>query len=84
MIYHTPDVKEQLSQLKIPVLVERSSYEEHPLGRMEWIRLYGVLFDEEEKAEQLFKKNMEALDGVLSEQRPERLRHFSTSHRMVQ
>ena len=31
MIYHTPDVKEQLSQLKIPVLVERSSYEEHPL-----------------------------------------------------
>lgn len=68
MIYHTPDVKEQLSQLKIPVLVERSSYEEHPLGRMEWIRLYGVLFDEEEKAEQLFKKNMEALDGVLSEQ----------------
>ena len=27
-----------------------------------------MLFDEEEKAEQLFKKNMEALDGVLSEQ----------------
>ena len=68
MIYHTPDVKEQLTQLKIPVLVERSSYEEHPLGRMEWIRLYGVLFDEEEKAEQLFRENMEALDGVLSEQ----------------
>ena len=43
MIYHVPDVKAQLEQLKIPVFVERSSYEEHPLGRMEWIRLYGVL-----------------------------------------
>ena len=47
MIYHVPDVKAQLEQLKIPVFVERSSYEEHPLGRMEWIRLYGVLFDAE-------------------------------------
>mgnify|MGYP002422208202 FL=1 len=44
MIYHVLDVKAQLEQLKIPVFVERSSYEEHPLGRMEWIRLYGVLF----------------------------------------
>lgn len=68
MIYHTPDVKEQLEQLKIPVFVERSSYEEHPLGRMEWIRLYGVLFDEEEKAEQIFRENMEALDEVLAEE----------------
>ena len=26
------------------VLVERSSYESHPLGRLEWIRLYGLHF----------------------------------------
>ena len=25
------------------MLVERSSYESHPLGRMEWVKLYGVL-----------------------------------------
>ena len=68
MIYHVPDVKAQLEQLKIPVFVERSSYETHPLGRMEWIRLYGVLFDEEEKAEQLFKEQAEQLDAVLAEQ----------------
>ena len=68
MIYHVPDVKAQLEQLKIPVFVERSSYEAHPLGRMEWIRLYGVLFDEEEKAEQLFKEQMEQLDAVLANQ----------------
>ena len=57
----------QLEQLKIPVFVERSSYETHPLGRMEWIRLYGVLFDEEEKAEQLLKEQAEQLDTVLIE-----------------
>ena len=34
MIYHVPDVKAQLEQLKIPVFVERSSYEAHPLE--EW------------------------------------------------
>ncbi len=68
MIYHVPDVKTQLEQLKIPVFVERSSYEAHPLGRMEWIRLYGVLFDEEEKAEQLFKEQEAQLDTILKAQ----------------
>ena len=38
MIYHTPEVKEQLEKLGIPVFVERSSYEPHALGRMEWIK----------------------------------------------
>ena len=37
MIYHTPEVKEQLERLGIPVMVERSSYESHPLARMEWV-----------------------------------------------
>ena len=35
MIYHNPEVKEKLEELGIPVLVERSSYESHPLGRLE-------------------------------------------------
>ena len=65
MIYHVPDVKAQLEQLKIPVFVERSSYEEHPLGRMEWIRLYGVLTGKEAEAEQVFRENMDALSDVL-------------------
>ena len=43
MIYHKPEVKEKLEELGIPVLVERSSYEPHPLGRLEWIRFYGLL-----------------------------------------
>ena len=34
MIYHTPEVMEKLEEFGIPTLVEYSSYEEHPLGRV--------------------------------------------------
>ncbi|MCQ2408432.1 MAG: ABC transporter substrate-binding protein [Oscillospiraceae bacterium] len=54
MISHSPAVKEQIEALGIPVLVERSSYEQHPLGRMEWIKLYGLLLGKEEEAEKCF------------------------------
>ncbi|MCD7865080.1 MAG: ABC transporter substrate-binding protein [Clostridiales bacterium] len=56
MIYHTPDVKEELENFDIPVLVDYSSYESDPLGRMEWIKLYGVLTGETELAEQVFER----------------------------
>ena len=55
----------RLNWIGIPVLVERSSYEGHPLGRMEWIRLYGVLTGKEAEAEQVFRENMDALSDVL-------------------
>ncbi len=58
MIYHCPKVKEQLENLGVPVLVERSSYEADPLGRMEWIKLYGVLTGKEQLAEELFEKEI--------------------------
>lgn len=58
MIYHTPEVKEKLETLNIPVMVERSSYESDPLGRVEWIRLYGLLSGKEAEAD-AFMKNAE-------------------------
>lgn len=64
MIYHTPEVKEQLESFGIPVLVERSSYESHPLGRMEWLKLYGVLLGKEHEAEQYFQQQLEQLQGI--------------------
>ncbi len=67
MIFHTPEVKERLEELGIPVFVERSSYESHPLGRMEWIKLYGVLLGKEEQSEAIFKKEMEKLKPVLGQ-----------------
>lgn len=66
MIYHSPEVKEQMETLGIPVLVERSSYESHPLGRMEWIRLYGALFNKEELAEEQFFKQEALLKEAMA------------------
>lgn len=65
MLFHNPETKEKLESLGIPVLVECSSYEEHPLGRMEWIKLYGLLFDREKEAEQFFSKEVEKLAPIL-------------------
>ena len=66
MIYHSPDIREQLEALGIPVLVERSSYERHPLGRMEWIKLYGLLVDREAEADAFFDAQTAALADVLA------------------
>ena len=64
MIYHTPRIKEQLEGLGIPVLVERSSYEEHPLGRMEWIKFYGALLDCEDLANAIFEEEAAAVEAL--------------------
>ena len=68
MIYHSPAVLEQLERLGIPVLVETSSYEPQPLGRMEWIKLYGALLDKEDEAAALFDAKMDSLSGVLEQE----------------
>lgn len=65
MILHKPEVREQLNKLGVPVFVERSSYETDPLGRMEWIKLYGVLFGCEELAEQIYNEKLASISSVL-------------------
>ena len=64
MISHSPEVKEKLESFGIPVLVEHSSYESHPLGRTEWLKLYGVLLGTEDMAEELFQEQLEKLKAV--------------------
>ena len=68
MIYHNPEVKEQLERLGVPVLVERSSYESHPLGRMEWVKLYGALFNREEAAKAYYDGQLAKLEPVLEQE----------------
>ena len=64
MIYHSPQVKEAIEELGIPVLVERSSYESEPLGRLEWIKLYGLLLGKSEEADSFFDEAVSKLEGV--------------------
>lgn len=67
MITHSPEVREKLEQLGIPVLVERSSYEESPLGRVEWIKLYGLLTGTLEQAEAFFQESVQQVQSVQKE-----------------
>ena len=59
MILHNPAVKEKLEELGFPVLIEYSSYEPHPLGRVEWIKLYGLLTGRLPEAEAFFDRQAE-------------------------
>ncbi len=54
MILHAPKVQEKLELLGIPVFIDRSSYESEPLGRAEWVRVYGLLTGREKEAAQAF------------------------------
>ena len=64
MIGHASDIKQQLEQLGVAVFMDQSSNEEHPLGRVEWIKLYGVLLGEEERAEEFYQKQLDYLESV--------------------
>lgn len=64
MITHAPEIRENLESFDIPVLVDHSSYESHPLGRVEWIKLYGVLLGKEAKADEIFEEQEQMLNEV--------------------
>lgn len=64
MIFHSPETKEQLEALGIPVLTERSSYESHPLGRLEWIKLFGLLTGRMAEAEVFFNEQAALAEQV--------------------
>ena len=64
MIYHTPETKEKIEKLGIPVLVDKSSYEPHPLGRMEWIKLYGLLLGKTDEADAFYNEQLASLTAV--------------------
>ena len=68
MILHTPEVKEQLERFGIPVVVERSSYESSPLARMEWLKLYGILLNKTEMAEEVFRQKVEQVAPILEQE----------------
>lgn len=64
MIFHSPEVIEMLESFDIPVMVEYSSYESHPMGRVEWIKFFGALVDKEDEAQRIFDGQIDILDSV--------------------
>lgn len=72
MIYHTPEVKEQLEKFGIPVMIDYSSYEANPLGRTEWVKLYGLLCGHESEAEAAFAREEAAFQAIGKEERTDK------------
>ena len=86
MITHAPEVVEKLEDFGIPVLMEASSYEAHPLGRVEWIKLFGALLGKEEAAERIFQEQADILNRISEDQPSEKTVafFFVSSNGMVQ
>lgn len=64
MIEHSPVVKEKLQELGIPVFIDYASYEPHPLGRSEWIRVYAEMCGKAAEADEFFSKQAEKLKSL--------------------
>lgn len=70
MITHAPEVVEKLAEFGIPTLIDYSSYESHPLGRVEWIRFYGALLGREEQADAAFEQQTGILERITQDDTP--------------
>lgn len=68
MISHSPEVIEKLQDFGIPALIEYSSYEPHPLGRVEWVKFYGALLGREEAAERIFEEQSAIFERMAADE----------------
>lgn len=86
MIGHASEVKDKLEELGITVFIDQSSMESHPLGRTEWIKLYGILLNKEAEADALFAEQVEYLNeamGAESSEKTVAFFHISSSGYVV-
>ena len=65
MITHSPEVMEMLESFDIPTIIEYSSYESEPLGRVEWVKFFGALTGNEEKACEVFDEQTKIVDEIV-------------------
>ena len=86
MITHSPEVMERLADFGIPAIIEYSSSEEHPLGRVEWIKFFGALLGKEGEAEKAFARQTAILERVTEEEKTDKTVafFFVTSGGLVQ
>ena len=67
MLDSVPDVYDQLTKTcNLRIMRDQSSYESHPLGRTEWIKIYGEIFDMRDKSDAVFNGQVEILNETTS------------------
>lgn len=64
---HVPEVRAKLSELGVTVFCEQSSSEREALGRLEWIKLIGVLFEREDEARERFDALAERIAALAAQ-----------------
>jgi iron complex transport system substrate-binding protein len=64
MILHVPKVQEKIEKIGIPVFIDRSSYETQPLGRCEWVKVYGILTGREKEANEALEAQDSLTDSL--------------------
>ncbi len=64
MVLQVPEVQEKFDELGIPMFIDMSGLESHPLGRTEWVKAYGALLGNEEAAAQVFTAQKDAVEAL--------------------
>lgn len=66
---------QKIQEAGIPVMYNGEWIEEHPLGKAEWIKLFGVLYGKEKEADSIFnsieKEYLKTLELVKTEDKPQ-------------
>ncbi len=65
----TEDAAEQLKNLGVRVLLDQAAEEEHPLARVEWMKLYGAMFNLEEEAEKKTQEQIAYIDEIAAREK---------------
>lgn len=86
MITHSPEVSEMLADFDIPTMIEYSSYENHPLARVEWVKFFGALIGKDELAQKIFNEEVRLVDEVTSVEKTDKTVAFFyvTSNGLIQ
>lgn len=86
MITHSPEVSEMLADFDIPTMIEYSSYESHPLGRVEWVKFFGALIGKDELAKKIFNEEVRLVEEVTSVEKTDKTVAFFyvTSNGLIQ
>lgn len=63
----TSDTQQKMKELGLPLIICNETLENSPLAQAEWIKFFGVLFEKEEKATEIFnqvKSNYDSLKNL--------------------
>jgi iron complex transport system substrate-binding protein len=64
MLTSKPDVAEKFKELGINYILDQSTYEENPLGRVEWAKFYAALCNEEDAATTMYNAQAAYVDTL--------------------